>query len=57
MQEEWDKLTEAEREAFKEWNQARKTPPAPKYGDMTAAQRAAFHRKVGVPLPVRGIGR
>lgn len=57
MQQEWDKLTEAEREAFKVWDHARKNPPAPKYGEMTTEQRAAFHRKVGLPVPHGRAGR
>ncbi len=54
MEQEWDKLTEADRLAFAEWNEARKNPPAPKYAEMTAAQRAVFHRKVGLPQPRTG---
>ncbi len=57
MEMEWEKLTLEERAAFYEWNAGRKNPPAPKYAEMTAAERAAFHRKVGLPQPYRGTGR
>ena len=52
MATEWAKLSDAEREAFAAWRAERSTQK--RYANMTATEKAAFHRATGVPKPRDG---
>ena len=52
MATEWANLSASDREAFAAWRAERSTPK--RYADMTATEKAAFHRATGVPKPRDG---